>query len=182
MKNESTVISFRIDKKIKESLEIECELENQNINHILNQIIQKHLKWDKFAKEIGLVFISKSIFRNILKKLTDSEIRLLATTICRVTFRDATVYMKGDFNYKNFIEIIDIWITNSHIPFRKIETEGIIKYVIQHNLGKKYSIYLLTTFGILFSELGYVISNKQLAEDVLTFEIPKLSEVKTIIQ
>ena len=44
MKSESTVISFRIDKKIKESLEIECELENQSVNHILFGVTIRNAK------------------------------------------------------------------------------------------------------------------------------------------
>ena len=68
----SSVISFRIDSKIKTALETECELENVPINQTLNKLVQKHLTWDKFSKEIGLIFISKSIFRNVLTKLTDA--------------------------------------------------------------------------------------------------------------
>jgi len=171
----SSVISFRIDSKTKDALETECELENTPVNQTLNKLVQKHLSWDKFAKEIGLIFISKSIFRNILTKLSDAEIKVLATTICRGTLRDATLFMKGDLNCKNFIEIVDMWITNSHIPFRKmvLENEN-TKYIIQHELGIKYSTYLFTSIVTLLSELGYITKNNQLEENTLTFEICKL--------
>jgi len=170
------VISFRIDSKIKSQLETECELENVPVNQTLNKLVQKHLTWDKFAQEIGLVFISKSIFRNILNKLTDSEIKVLAATICRGTLRDATIFMKGDLNCTNLLEIVDMWITNSHIPFRKIAMENQnTRYIIQHELGVKYSTYLFTAITTLLSELGYGAENKQLEDNTLTFEICKLN-------
>jgi len=171
----SSVISFRIDSKIKTALETECDLENVSVNQTLNKLVQKHLTWDKFSKEIGLIFISKSIFRNILIKLTDAEIKVLATTICRGTLRDATIFMKGDLNCKNFIEIVDMWLTNSHIPFRKmvLENEN-TKYIIQHELGTKYSTYLFTAIATLLSELGYSTKNNQSDDKTLTFEICKL--------
>ena len=171
----SAVISFRIDTKAKDALETACTLENVPVNQTLNKLVQKHLTWDKFAKEIGLVFISKSIFRNILTKLTDSEIKVLATTICRGTFRDATIFMKGDLTCKNLLEIVDMWITNSHIPFRKMALENQnTRYIIQHELGVKYSTYLFTAITTLLSELGYSSQNKQLEDNTLTFEICKL--------
>jgi len=171
----SSVISFRIDSKTKTALETECELENVPINQTLNKLVQKHLTWDKFSKEIGLIFISKSIFRNILTKLTDAEIKVLATTICRGTLRDATLFMKGDLNCKNFIEIVDMWLTNSHISFRKLALENEnTKYIIQHELGTKYSTYLFTSVATLLSELGYSTINNKLDDNTLTFEICKL--------
>ena len=174
--SKSAVISFRIDSKTKDALETECTLQNVSVNSTLNAIIQKHLTWDKFAKEIGLIFISKSIFRNILTKLTDEEIKVLATTICRGTLKDATIFMKGELNCKNFIEIVDMWITNSHIPFRKMVLENQnTKYIIQHELGMKYSTYLFTSIITLLSELGYAATNNQLEDNTLSFEIYKLT-------
>lgn len=177
MVDESAVISFRINKETKKLLETESELKNVTVNQILNNIISKHLKWDRFAKEIGLIFISKSIFRNILTKLSEEEIRLLATTICRDTIKDATIFMHGDFNYENLIDVIDIWITNSHIPFRRLQTdENNVKYIIQHGLGLKYSTYLFTATAILLQELGYTTQNKKLEDQSLTFEICKRND------
>jgi hypothetical protein len=174
--SKSSVISFRIDSKTKDLLEAECALENVPVNQTLNKIVQKHLTWDKFAKEIGLIFISKSIFRNMLAKLSDKEIKVLATTICRGTLKDATIFMKGDLNCENFLEIVDMWFTNSHIPFRKIVLENQNKkYIIQHELGLKYSTYLFTAIITLLSELGYSVTNKQLEDNTLIFEICKLN-------
>ena len=83
--------------------------------------------------------------------------------------------MKGDLNCKNFIEIVDMWLTNSHIPFRKLALENEnTKYIIQHELGTKYSTYLFTAIATLLSELGYSTKNNQLDDNTLTFEICKL--------
>jgi len=174
MNKDSVVITFRINKDLKIALDKECAIKKVSLNHILNKTIEKHVKWDRFAEEIGLIFVSKSIFRNILSKMDEKDIKLLATTICRGTLKDATIYMKGTLNYQNFLEMLDAWISNSHIPFRHLNENGIDKYIIQHELGIKYSIYLSTAVNTLLSEIEYVLKNIDLADQTLNFEVIKL--------
>lgn len=176
MADNSTVISFRIDKKQKQSLEEECELKKVSVNHMLNQLIDNHLKWDKFAAEMGLIFVTKAIFREILTKMSEREIKILATTICRSALKNATIYMKGEFNHQNFVEILDMWLKHSHIPFRRIPTNSHEKYILQHDLGKKYSYYIHTAVVTLLNEVDCMARNSNIDENTLTFEICKPEE------
>jgi hypothetical protein len=173
MVDESTVISFRIGKKQKQALEDECQLKNVSVNQALNNMVENHLKWEKFAEELGLIFLTKAIFREILAKMSDRELKILATTICRSAFRTATIYMKGEFNYENLIEIIDMWLAHSHVSFRRISTNSHEKYILQHDLGEKYSLYLYTAVTTLLSELDYLTQNSHLEDQTLSFEITK---------
>jgi exopolyphosphatase/pppGpp-phosphohydrolase len=112
----TSVISFRINEKTKQSLEDECELRNVSVNSALNRMVDNHLKWENFAEEIGLIFVTKAIFRELLAKMEESEIKILATTICRSALKNAAVYMKGEFNYGNLLEVIDMWLSHSKFP------------------------------------------------------------------
>lgn len=170
---DSTVISFRINEKTKQALEDECELKNVSVNSALNKMVDNHLKWEKFAQEIGLIFVTKAIFRELLTKMEDSEIKILATTICRSALKNAAVYMRGEFNYENLIEVIDMWLSHSHIPFRRIAVNSHEKYILQHDLGEKYSVYIHTSVTTLLSELGYLTQKSHLEEQTLSFEISK---------
>ena len=169
----TSVISFRINEKIKQSLEDECELRNVSVNSALNKMVENHLKWENFAEEIGLIFVTKAIFRELLAKMEESEIKILATTICRSALKNAAVYMKGEFNYGNLLEVIDMWLSHSHIPFRRISVNSHEKYILQHDLGEKYSVYIHAAITTLLSELGYMTQNSHLEEQTLSFEISK---------
>lgn len=79
--------------------------------------------------------------------------------------------MKGEFNYRNLIEILDMWLTHSHIPFRRIQTNSHEKYILQHDLGKKYSIYIHTAVVTLLNEVDCMSQNSNIDENTLTFEI-----------
>jgi len=171
MVESTSVISFRINKKTKQKLEDECELKNVSVNSALNKMVDNHLKWESFAEEMGLIFVTKAIFREILSKMSDRELKILATTICRSAFKNATLYMKGEFNYQNLIEIVDMWLLHSHVPFRRTSKNSHEKYVVQHDLSEKYSLYLYTSVTTLLAELHYLTQNAHLEDQMLSFEI-----------
>lgn len=172
MSKKNSVISFRIFAELKELLEKESELKHITTNQLLNNIVRKHIKWDRFADEIGLVFLSKSVFRNLLSHIDEKELKIIASTICRGTMKDATMFQKGHIDFQSLLETVDMWLENSHIPFRRFSnTDKNEKYVIQHDLGKKYSYYLYTAVSTLFSDIGCVTKKESLTEQTLDFEI-----------
>ncbi len=171
MTDETAVISFRINKKLKQALEDECQLKNISVNQSLNKMVDNHLRWEKFADELGLVFLTKGIFRELLANMDEKELQILASTICRSALKSGTVFMKGEFNYQNLIEIIDMWLSHSHIPFRRIPVDHHDKYILQHDLGLKYSLYLHTAVATVLSEADCSTQNAHLEDQTLSFEI-----------
>lgn len=174
MDDESVVVSFRINKKLKDALDKECELKKMGTSKILEKIIEKHIEWDRFAEEIGMIFVSKSIFRNLLSNMNEKEIKILASTICRATLKDAIIYMKGKFDISSSLDALSSWISYSGIPFRRRTENGKDSFMIQHELGSKYSTYLSTAVSTLLSEIGYGLKNLDSAEQSLSFDIVKI--------
>ncbi len=172
MDEKTCIVSFRVNNELKELLQSECDIKQITLNQLLNKIVKKHVKWDRFAEEIGLVFLSKPIFRNLLSKIEDKDLQILASTFCRGTLKDATMFQKGKIDFPSILETIDIWLENSHIPFRRFGTS---KYVIRHDLGKKYSLYLFTAVSTLLSDVGYGTKRDNFSEQTLDFEIHKLN-------
>lgn len=165
------VISFRIDSESKKLIEEEAKISRITTNQVLNDMVRKHLKWDRFASEIGLLFISKQIFRQLLQNIDEKDLKILATSVCRSTLKDATLFQKGNISFKNLLETIDLWIEYSHLNFRRFTEDGKEKYVIQHDLSSKYSTYLFTAISALFSEYGFIVGKGDLSEHMLSFEI-----------
>jgi len=165
------VISFRLENELKEILEKEALIKNTTVNNLLNNIAKKHIKWNRFADEVGLVFLSKPIFRTLLHNIDKKELKILATTVCRGTLKDAVLFLKGNIDIDSILEVFDLWLEYSHIPFKRFGGE---KYVIQHDLGENYSTYLFTTFTTLISESGYGTKNACIADQTLDFEMYKI--------
>jgi len=95
----------------------------------------------------------------------------LASTTCRAAMRDAVIYIKKELTITTLLETFDLWLLASHIHFRHVNADDSEKYIIQHDLGAKYSLYLHTAFSAVLSEIGYITMNTKIGDQNLVFEI-----------
>jgi hypothetical protein len=170
----TSIISVRVGDEIKNKLEVESEMDNISLNTLISQILYKHVQWDRFAEDIGFVFLTKPFLRALLQNIDETTITTIAVSTCRGAIRDAVIYMKGELTVGSFLEALDTWLGASHIPFRHIEKNGTDKYVIQHDLGKKWSIYLSAVINSILNEIGFAARNQKSEEQSLTFEVEKI--------
>ena len=169
----SAIISVRVDTDIKNKLEIESEMKGMTLNTLIGQIITKHTSWDRFAEDIGFVFLTKPFLRAILSHVPEKEMTTIAVTVCRGAMKDATIYMYGELTVDTFIKSLDSWLAASHIPFRHIKDDDTDKYVIQHELGNVFSNYLVTVINAILNEFKFRIHKQELTDQSVTFEIDK---------
>ena len=167
----SAIISVRVDADTKNKLEIESEMKSMTLNTLIGQIITKHVSWDRFAEDIGFVFLTKPFLRAILSHVPEKEMTTIAVTVCRGAMKDATIYMHGELTLDTFIKSLDSWLAASHIPFRHIKDNDTDKYVIQHELGKVFSQYLVTVINAILNEFKFRIHKQELTDQSVSFEI-----------
>lgn len=164
-------ISARIDEETRDIMEMESDLNHTNFNALLNKILRRHVQWDRFTREIGMIYVNKSAFRNILSKVDDEDLRLIASSTCRSALRDAVIFLKKNMTLQTMTETIDLWLSSSGIPHRHMPNDKGEKYIVQHDMGAKYSLYLQTALSALFSEIGCIMTNVNTSDNNLVFEI-----------
>ena len=170
----SAIISVRVDADTKNKLEIESEMKNMSLNTLIGQIITKHTSWDRFAEDIGFVFLTKPFLRAILSHVSEKEMINIAVTICRGAMKDATIYMYGEITVDTFLKTLDSWFVASHIPFRHIKDNDEDKYVIQHELGNVFSKYLVTVINAILNEFKYRATKQEITDQSISFVIDKV--------
>jgi len=169
----SAIISVRVDADTKNKLEIESEMKSMTLNTLIGQIITKHTSWDRFAEDIGFVFLTKPFLRAILSHVTEKEMANIAVTVCRGTMKDATIFMYGEITVDTFIKSLDSWLEASHISFRHIKDDDTDKYVIQHEIGNVFSQYLIIVINSVLNELKYRASKQEITDQSISFVIDK---------
>jgi hypothetical protein len=170
----SAIISVRVDADTKNKLEIESEMKGMTLNTLIGQIITKHTSWDRFAEDIGFVFLTKPFLRAILSHVPEKEMTNIAVTVCRGAMKDATIYMYGELTVDTYIKSLDAWLAASHIPFRHIKNDDEDKYVIQHELGNVFSKYLVTVINSILNEFTFCIAKQDLTDQSVSFSIDKV--------
>jgi len=172
MKNTS-IISVRVSGDVKEKLAVESEMNSTTLNTLTSQILTKHVEWDRFAEQMGFVFLTKQFLRTILDHIDDKTITTIAVSTCRGAMRDAILFLKGEITITSFLQAVDLWFGASHMPFRHIVKEGADRYIIQHELGNKWSIYIVTVINSMLNEISYHAINQKMNEQSVSFEIVK---------
>lgn len=168
------IISVRVNEEIKKILVLESELEGVTLNTLIGKILTKHVSWDKFSDEIGFVMSTRPFLRSLLELVDEEDIKKLALTVCRSSWRDAIIYTTGDLTIVNFLKVLELWLHSSHIHFRRILKSDNDKFVIQHDLGEKWSLYFVTVVGAVLGEVGYKFVDLVSTPQTISFSYQKI--------
>ena len=172
-KQRSAIISARVTEDVKNKLDVESEMNSTTLNTLVSQILSKHTQWDRFAEDIGFVFLAKPFLRLLLDHVDDKALTTIAVSTCRGAIRDAMLFIKGEINITTFIQALDLWFGASHMPFRHIVNDGSDRYIVQHELGRKWSLYIATVVNSILTEMNYMAKNQKMDEQSVSFEIVK---------
>ena len=62
--------------------------------------------------------------------------------------------LRNEYNIESALDVIETWIKISGYPYRHEVNYTQHSYVIQHDMGKNWSLYLAELFRNLFEEFG----------------------------
>ena len=146
-----------IYSKALRSLQREAGQKDISTNTLVNQIIKDHLNWHSNAAKAGFVAVRRPFVTRVINNLSEQEIISIAEYVAKAANKDAILLMEREYTIKSALDFIEYWIKISGYPYRHEETnngENRHAYVIQHDMGKKWSIYLASLYQFLFDELG----------------------------
>ncbi|MBS3926895.1 MAG: hypothetical protein KGZ34_09440 [Nitrosarchaeum sp.] len=165
-------ITIRVPKTLKKKLE-ELSKKNQiNVNLLINQILVKNMQWDDHILKMGWLQFNPSTVREIFNHLDVKEINNIAKSIKLETI-NGIKFIYGDTSIVHTIEFIDAWLRATNMSFRHIEDSESHKFIVNHILGKKWSIFATKVSEEFITELGYKISDVYTDNDSYSFTISK---------
>ena len=153
-KSETT--TFRFDSETIKSLRDEAKQKDISTNTLLNQIVKEHLKWHANASNAGFIAVTRFLITNLISHLSEQEIISLAENVAKNTNKDTILLIENEYTMKSSLDFIESWIKISGYKYRhrKInDGQNRHMYVIQHDMGIKWSIYLASIYQFLFEEL-----------------------------
>ncbi len=165
-------ITIRVPKTLKEKLEKKTKENKITLNLLINQILTKNLNWDEYMTTMGWLQFNPSTVKEIFKSLDEKKITEIIKSI---TFEiiDAIKFIYGDVNLNSVIDFLDTWHRSANIPFRRIENGSSHQYIINHKLGKNWSIFESKTIERFFGELGFKVIISQTRTDSCSFRVLK---------
>jgi O-methyltransferase involved in polyketide biosynthesis len=145
------------------NLREESKQKDISTNTLLNQIVKEHLNWHANASKAGFIAVRRLLITNLISYLSEQQIISVAENVAKNTNKDSILFLKKEYTMKSALDLIETWIKISGYPYRhEVVNNGENKhsYVIQHDMGKKWSIYLANSYQFLFDELGVNKKNR----------------------
>src|SRR5687767_15787522 len=169
--HQSESITFRLDNTIVNKLHYEAEQKDIRVNTLVSHIIRRHFDWHSSAAKAGFVTVRRGLLSNLINRLPEKEISSIAEHIAKNETKDFVLLLRNKYNIESALDVIETWIKISGYPYRHEVNYTRYSYVIQHDIGKNWSLYLSELFRFLFEEFGLKKVEFDLNHNTLDFTV-----------
>ncbi len=177
MKNsnkKSVTLSCRIDKEMYNSIVSDANSKGISVNSLINSIIKRHLVWDRYAEEMGLIPLTKRTLKKIFRTMDENAIKTIAREVGG-TVPQELIYLSYDkFDFTNLMKMIEI----SDARFGKVKyniNNTIHSINILHGVSKNFSKFLAETHQALADNLSLRFSVEHIDNNMICMEFEKPS-------
>jgi hypothetical protein len=154
-RDQTETITLRLEKKILTKLRRESEQNQTSLNTLANQIFRQHIDWHSKASKAGYVPLLKPVIIKLLDRLSEEDVIRVAEEVSKDMFKDVMLLMRDENDLVSTLNHIETWIRMSGFPY-KLEVDDdkeVYSYVIQHDMGKKFSLLLAARARVILERL-----------------------------
>ena len=169
----SESITLRFDKVILEELREESKQRMESTNALLNRIVKSYVKWHKPARNAGLIYINKFLYRDMVEHLPEETLREIAYDIAQKYITDTIEMFNSTSSVSSYIEYLLKWIQMSGFNYRiDEENTDYLILKIQLDLGLKFSKFIGFKISSILDSLDkYHKANVEVTEHLVKVQI-----------
>ena len=170
-KRQTESLTLRIDKEMLDELRIESEQKMVSLNTLTNQIIKSYIKWYSPAQRAGIMFVPKSLLIPIIDNFAEYQMETLAEKFRKSGYEETLLMMSKENSLPVILDLFDSWLNVSNLQFDRKSSEGSLTYIINHGLGRKWSIFLERVFWYIVKDLGITGARFDITDGTVTLKI-----------
>lgn len=170
-KRQTESLTLRIDKEILDKLRKESEQKTVSVNTLTNQIIKSYIKWYSPAQRAGIMFVPKCLLIPIIDNLADYQMERLAEQFRKTGYEETLLMMSKEYSLPVILELFDSWLNVSNMQFDRESSEGSLTYIINHGVGRKWSLFLEKVFWYIVEDLGITGARFDVTDGTVTIKI-----------
>jgi hypothetical protein len=163
--------TFRFDKTVLDQLRREAEQKQISLNTLLNQIVKSHTEWHAKAITAGFMPVRKKLITRLFDSLTEEQIGTIASSLSQDLSEGKLMMMVRERTPKAILDFMESWLRISGIDYQRENIGNHLTYVIQHNMGAKWSHYLARLFEETASAFAVVRQDIKAADDALYIKL-----------
>jgi hypothetical protein len=164
-------VTLRFDKDILDRLKTEAKGKQISLNTLLNQLAIQHLDWHAHAAKAGFITVRKGKIVKMLEKISEKDIVEIAEYIAKKESKEFVLMLRNEYNIHSSLDVIETWIKIAGYSYRHEVMSGDHSYIIQHDMGRKWSLYLREQYRFIFEDFGLPRVEFDLSENTLSFRV-----------
>ena len=181
----SRSITFRLDAEVIEELQREADLKEVSLNVLVNQILRRYAKWDRFENSLGMMPVPKIILTKLANKTMklaadakildmdyyrDEIVRDCAENAFSL-IKDSVLMMKKKYNLWTVLSVLQEYMKISGITSDHIEEGGKHVFIIQHELGEIWSLFAKELLSLIFTKLAEIRADISTTPNLVKAEV-----------
>ncbi|HJU12891.1 MAG TPA: hypothetical protein VJ792_00350 [Candidatus Nitrosotalea sp.] len=133
--------SVSLSKEVLESIRAAAKKESISVNAFIGRTLENFAIWDTHKPEF--IPVRKALLAKLLDKFTTEEIDDIARGMALTQNKDTVLRLSSQFDLVATIKTFEGWLQMTGFPY-SYDVEGTVhKFVLLHDLGLKWSIYLV---------------------------------------
>lgn len=169
-----TSITLRFRTDVLDELKHEAAQKRISLNTLSSQILTSHAEYDSYASKSGMVSFPKSLLIKMMDRLTVNELEKLSEHIAKNEMKSLTLLLRGSHNLASFLKTLESWLRDSNFQYSYYisDDQKEHRFVIQHEMGRKWSLYFEKLFRFVFNDLSSVKRPEfEMTDNVVAFRV-----------
>jgi hypothetical protein len=165
-------VTLRFDKDILDKLRREANDKQISFNTLSNQVFTQHLDWYTHAAKAGFITVRKGNIMKMLEKISEKDVVEIAEYIAKKESKDFIMMLRNEYSINSALDVVETWIKISGYSYRhEVRGSSEHSYIIQHDMGVKWSIYLRELYRFIFEDFGLSRVDFDTSEKTLAFRV-----------
>ncbi len=164
-------VTLRFDGELLKQIKNEADQKRISLNTLASQIFKTYAEFSGAAAKAGMVSFPKNLLIRLMNRLSEDEVRLLSQEIAKNEMKDTLLMMKRNYSAESFVDFIESWIRASGFPFSHDQSGNMHNFIIQHDMGRRWSLYLEELFKFVFYDLGAKWTDFQTTDNTIMFNV-----------
>jgi hypothetical protein len=149
----------------------EANQKDVSLNSLVIQIIKGHIGWHSNASKAGFTSVRRGFITRLMEKLSEQEVIDIAKQVAKDETKALVLLLRNKYDIESSIDVMDNWIKVSGYSYRHESSSTLHSYVIQHDMGRKMSLYLAEMYRYLFQEFNLKKVDFDVDDNTISFVV-----------
>lgn len=181
MEKQKTVIkAFRLREDYAKILEEEAKKRGVTVSYLVNRALKRFIEHERFIEGVVEISLTRLNLKKIIDAINENELIKIGRELGKDLPLAVIAAKYGDLTVENVLKYLqDTEFTNAFNSQVVHHTDKVV-LTIEHDMGRKWSIYILNYIESLFDALNIEYKRVAMTERTITFTIPQSQLTKQL--